>query len=82
MWRLALRRLERSGRPVVGASDLVRMDADKWHKARDFRPKLVRDDAGHAISCNREFRRDSLCTYWERMSFDRTGLGAYGWWCL
>jgi hypothetical protein len=40
-------RLFRSHGATVGSSDLLRMDADRWHRQKPFRPKLVRDDSGH-----------------------------------
>jgi hypothetical protein len=39
-------RIFRNQRDTVGASDLVAMDAGKWHLAKPFRAKLLRVDSG------------------------------------
>jgi hypothetical protein len=40
-------RLNRGDMATMGARDLLAMDADRWHRAKPFRKKLVRDDDGH-----------------------------------
>jgi hypothetical protein len=39
-------RLMRGQRQTMGAGDLLAMDAERWHRARPFRKKLLRDDSG------------------------------------
>lgn len=35
-----------NGRSTMGADDLIAMDADRWHRAKPFRQKLLRVDEG------------------------------------
>jgi hypothetical protein len=39
-------RLNYNSRATMGSSDLLAMNAERWHKAKPFRKKLLRDDAG------------------------------------
>lgn len=39
-------RLVYNDRATMGASDLLAMNAERWHKAKPFRKKLLREDTG------------------------------------